>query len=194
MGCVSRNKKEMGNQMSDNKESINGLIPSIGLLKKWFSFSGRATRRDYWLTVLWQCIWAAVLTIAMIGVFVVASMVLDVVAIFLAVPFIIALAALVVAGWANLFRRLHDLGLSGFWTCYLTPFGLSFLYGAYVMDADVTAKAAVDRIKNVGSPWLSWILAYFLWPAASFFAMLLVLLSPGQKQDNVYGANPYVTE
>ena len=149
---------------------------------------------DYWLTVLGQCIWAAALTIAMVVIFIVASMVSGVIAISLVIPFIIALAALAVAGWANLFRRLHDLGLSGFWSCYLSPLGLSFLYGAYVMDADVTAKAAVDRIKNVGSPWLSWILAWLLWPMASLFAMLLVLLSPGQKQDNIYGANPYVTE
>ena len=176
----------MGDQMLDNKEIISGMIPSMALLKKWFSFSGRATRMDYWLTVLGQCIWAAALTIAMVVIFIVASMVSGVIAISLVIPFIIALAALAVAGWANLFRRLHDLGLSGFWSCYLSPLGLSFLYGAYVMDADVTAKAAVDRIKNVGSPWLSWILAWLLWPMASLFAMLLVLLSPGQKQDNIY--------
>ena len=180
--------------MSDNKESVSWVIPSMALLKKWFCFSGRATRKDYWLTVLGQCIWFMALCMAMVVVVVIGSIVWPPLAIFLAMPFIIALVALGVAGWANFFRRLHDLGLSGFWTCYLTPLGMPFLYGAYVMDADATAKAAVDRIKNVGSPWLSWILAYFLWPAASLFAKLLILLSPGQKQDNIYGANPYVAE
>ena len=171
--------------MTINKEK------GVGLLKKWFSFSGRATRKDYWLTVLMQFLCA-------IGLFVLIAVIEAVftssIASVLVVPVIVALLSLIVAGYANLFRRLHDLGLSGFWTCYLSPIGLFCLYGAYVMDADATATAGLERIKKVGSPWLSWILAYMLWPFASCFCMLLILLSPGQKQDNSYGANPYVTE
>ena len=168
--------------MTINKES------GIGLLKKWFSFSGRATRKDFWLTALWQFLCA-------IGLCVIIAIINAIfkswIAGVLSVPFGLALLSLIVAGYANLFRRLHDLGLSGFWTCYLTPFGIPFLYGAYVMDADASAKAGVERIKNIGSPWLSWILACILWPFASMFSMLLILLSPGQKQDNCYGPNPY---
>lgn len=168
--------------MTINKES------GIGLLKKWFSFSGRATRKDFWLTALWQflCAIGLLVIIAIINA-IFKNWLADV----LSVPFVIALLSLGIAGYANLFRRLHDLGLSGFWTCYLTPLGIPFLYGAYVMDVDSTAKAGVERIKNIGSPWLSWILAYLLWPCASLFSMLLILLSPGQKQDNLYGPNPY---
>lgn len=165
----------------------------VGLLKKWFCFSGRATRKDYWLTVLWQCLCAVALAVVIgivQGIFGSVSWLADI----LSVPFILALISLIVAAYANLFRRLHDLGLSGFWTCYLSPIGLFFLYGAYVMDADATATAGVERIKKVGSPWLSWILAYLFWPVASVFSMLIILLSPGQKQDNLYGANPYAAE
>ncbi len=171
--------------MTINKEN------SVGLLKKWFSFSGRATRKDYWLTVLWQFLCAVALFVIIV---VIQCIFKDWLAGLLSVPFILALISLIVAAYANLFRRFHDLGLSGFWICYLLPLGLFFLYGAYVMDADETATAGLERIKKVGSPWLSWILACMLWPMASSFSMLLVLLSPGQKQDNIYGANPYMTE
>ena len=171
--------------MTLNKES------GVGLLKKWFSFSGRATRKDYWLTALWQSLTAIALVVMIV---VVNAIFKDWIANLLSIPFILAILSLIVAGYANLFRRFHDLGLSGFWTCYLSPLGLCFLYGAYVMDADQTASAGVERINKVGSPWLSWILAYVFWPVASMFSMLLVLLSPGQKQDNIYGANPYITE
>ena len=171
--------------MTVNKEN------SVGLLKKWFCFSGRATRKDYWMTMLWQFLTAVALFLL---VCVINSIFKDWFATLLSLPVILALISLIVAGYANLFRRFHDLGLSGFWICYLSPLGLFFLYGAYVMDADVTATAGVERIKNVGSPWLSWILAYLFWPVASLFSAMIVLLSPGQKQDNIYGANPYVTE
>ena len=173
--------------MTINKEN------SVGLLKKWFSFSGRATRKDYWMTVLWQCL-SAIALLVLIGVVQGILSSVEWLAHLLSLPLILALLSLVVAACANLFRRLHDLGLSGFWTCYLSPLGLFFLYGSYVMDADPTASAGVERIKKVGSPWLSWILAYLFWPVASLFSMLLVLLSPGQKQDNIYGANPYIAE
>lgn len=160
----------------------------IAILKKWFCFSGRATRKDFWMTVLWLIL-ANIAVGVLFGI--VQSIFKDWLAGLLSIPFVFAFIALIVAAYANLFRRLHDLGLSGFWTCYLTPFGLPFLYGAYIMDADESAKAAVERIKAVGSPWLSWILAIILWCWASLFSMLLILLSPGQKQDNIYGPNPY---
>ena len=165
----------------------------IGLLKKWFSFSGRATRKDYWMTVLEQSLCAVAMFVLLIIVQEILSSV-SWLANLLSLPLVLALLSLVVAAYANLFRRLHDLGLSGFWTCYLSPLGLFFLYGSYVMDADSTATAGVERIKNVGSPWLSWILAYIFWPVASLFSLLLILLSPGKKQDNIYGPNPYVAE
>jgi uncharacterized membrane protein YhaH (DUF805 family) len=169
--------------MAISKESV------LGLLKKWFNFSGRATRKDYWMTVLWQFVCAVALILHIV---IISAIFKDWLVCLLSVPFVVALLSLIVAAYANLFRRFHDLGLSGFWTCYLTPCGLFFMYGAYVMDADKTATIGIDRIKKVGSPWLSWILAYVFWPMASLFGMLLVLLSPGQKEDNVYGPNPYV--
>ena len=170
--------------MTINKETI------VALVKKWYSFSGRATRKDFWLTALFQSLTAAALLVICIGL----CELCDIIGIILCLPFVFILISLIVAAVANLFRRLHDLGLSGFWTCYLSPVGLPCMYGAYVLDADASAKEGIERIKNVGSPWLSWILAIILWPSASSFCMLLILLSPGQKKDNAYGANPYAAE
>ncbi len=161
---------------------------SVGLLKKWLSFSGRATRKDFWMTALWQFL-------TTLAVFVLIAVVQSIIrnwfGTVLCIPFFIAVILLIIAGFANGVRRLHDLGLSGFWIFYLTAFGLPSLYFAYLMDADASAKATVERIKGVGSPWLSWILAIIFWPLACGFGSLLILLSPGQKQDNLYGPNPY---
>lgn len=157
------------------------------LLKRLFSFAGRATRKEFWLTYL--------------GIAVAQVVILVLCAILGRIPLVgplfccvgvVAFLALIVADVAVMFRRLHDLGLSGFWTCYLSPMGLPFIYCAYIMDADESAKAVIERIKSLASPWLSWILSILFWPAASSFGMLLILLSPGQREDNRYGANPYV--
>ena len=168
--------------MEINKEK------SVGLLKRLFCFSGRATRKDFWLTALGLLI----ADIVVIGVCSVLANILEFLsALFVAVMLLLVLA-IAVASVANMFRRIHDLGLSGFWTCYLSPFGLPFLFCAYIMDADESAKEIVERIKNLGSPWLGWIVATLFWPTAATFGMLLILLSPGQKKDNLYGPNPYV--
>ena len=163
---------------------------STKLLKKLLSFSGRATRKDFWMTILWLFL----AEIVLLGIVAVGFVIYDLLGVLLMLPAIPIFALIALALFANVVRRLHDLGLSGFWICYLSPLGLPFMYCAYLMDADESAKAMVERIKNVGSPWLSWILAIFFWASASMFGQLLILLSPGQKQDNIYGSNPYVTE
>lgn len=157
----------------------------VSLLKRLYCFSGRSTRKEFWLTAF-----------VLLGVDVVACAVgalfsaikLE----FLAIPLVaLILIAVAVASVANTFRRMHDLGLSGFWLCYLSFLGLPFVYFAYIMDADESAKQVIERIKGAGSPWLGWILAFLCWPVGSFFGLVLILLSPGHRADNRYGANPY---
>ena len=154
------------------------------LLKRLFSFSGRATRKDFWLTALGLFIVTLICVIICSLLSLIDNTFGGTIFMLLAIP-------LIIANWANTFRRIHDLGLSGFWTCYLSPIGLPFLYCSYVMDADESAKAVVERIKNIGTPWLGWVLSFLFWPLASFFGLLLILLSPGQNKDNIYGSNPY---
>ena len=161
---------------------------SMSILKRLYCFSGRATRKEFWLTYLGLCL-------LMVAVGVVAVLLgaigLDTIGTSLVV--IVGLAV-IVAVIANTFRRIHDLGLSGFWICYLSFAGLPFLYVAYIMDADESAKQVILRIKEVGTPWLGWILAILFWPFGSVFGLLAILLSPGQNCDNKYGANPYVED
>ena len=168
--------------MEINKEK------SMGILKRLYCFSGRATRKDFWLTALWLFVAEVVVVVAasLIGM-----LLADFMQQIILIVALLAIVAISVASVANTFRRIHDLGLSGFWTCYLLPCGLPFMFCAYIMDADESAKAIVERIKNLGSPWLGWIVATLFWPTAATFGLLLILLSPGQRKDNIYGPNPY---
>ena len=89
--------------------------------------------------------------------------------------------------WASR-RRLHDLGLSGYWLFYLSPGGAICILGAYLADLDEDAKQVVKRVQTLGLPWIGWI---FLWPIAAPFVQLLFLIAPGEHRDNRYGKNPY---
>ena len=161
---------------------------SVTILKRLYCFSGRATRKEFWLTILGL---AAVEIVVGVVVAVLQAIGLD----FVAIPIgIVVIIAVLVASVANVFRRIHDLGLSGFWMIYLSVVGLPCMYVAYVMDADESAKQVVSRIKDVGTPWLGWILAIIFWPVGSFFGLLIILLSQGQNSDNKYGQNPYLEE
>ena len=160
----------------------------MSILKRLYCFSGRATRKEFWLTAL-GLLAAGVVAGAVGGV-------LEAIGLeFVAVPLIaLVVIAVLAASVANVFRRVHDLGLSGFWMFYLSFFGLPCLYVAYVMDADESAKQVVLRIKDAGTPWLGWILAVIFWPMGSFFGLLIILLSQGQNSDNKYGVNPYLKD
>ena len=61
-------------------------------------------------------------------------------------------------------------------------------------NGEIQMKQVVLRIKDVGTPWLGWILAFVFWPIGSVFGLLIILLSPGQNSDNKYGTNPYLKE
>ena len=161
---------------------------SMTILKRLYCFSGRSTRKEFWLTVLG-------LMAVEIVVMVIAGILGGIGLGFIAFPIVaLIMIAVMVASVANIFRRIHDLGLSGFWMIYLSSFGLPCMYVAYVMNADESANQVISRIKDVGTPWLGWILAFIFWPLGSIFGLLIVLLSPGQNSDNKYGANPYLKD
>lgn len=157
----------------------------LKVLKRTFDFAGRATRKEFWLTVLALF----VVEIVFIGIGLLFCLINEGFGGFM---LFLLLAPVFVASLANLFRRIHDLGLSGFWTCYLSPLGLPMMYGAYIMDSDASVNTVIEKIRTTGSAWLGWILAFLFWPVASTFGLLVILLSPGQNKDNIYGANPYV--
>jgi len=158
--------------MELNKE--NGL----GILKRMFSFSGRASRKEYWLYSI-GIVLVMILNLALLQI----SDYLGIIV----VPVVIAL---LVASLATTFRRLHDLGLSGFWICYLTPLGLAALTMAYLLGADNTAEKMIERIRGIGSPWLSWIITAIFWFVGFWVGSLMIAFAVGQKGENQYGPDP----
>ena len=89
-------------------------------------------------------------------------------------------------------RRLHDLGLSGFWLWYLNPFGLPVVYMVYLLDLDSACNQVVEKIQKTGSTWLGWILAWLFWPVGAAATLFLLFLYNGKREDNEFGPNPYV--
>ena len=170
-------------EMSINKDT------AMSLCNKLFAFTGRAGRREYWLYSL--AISVTMFVLCLIGTILVS--IWDWL-IILALPFFIAAILLILALLATLFRRLHDLGLSGFWIFYFIPFvGLPALIFAYLLGVDDSAKGVIDRIKGFGSPWLGWLLMILFWTAGSWFGSILILAAPGNKGDNFYGPDPLAT-
>ena len=163
-----------------NKET--GML----LLNKLFEFSGRAARREYFL-------YSLAISVTMVVLFAIGAFLAGISdwLIILALPFFIAAILLILALLATLFRRLHDLGLSGFWIFYFIPFvGLPALIFAYLLGVDDSAKSVIERIKGFGSPWLGWILMILFWTAGSWFGSILILAATGTKGDNFYGPEP----
>ena len=49
-------------------------------------------------------------------------------------------------------RRLHDLGMSGFWIMYLNILGLPVIYLVYLLDLDSSCNRVVEKIWNSKHP------------------------------------------
>ena len=159
------------------------LIKSV--LLKSFTFQGRATRKEFWSFVLF-CL---VVQIAAGAVtFLTAGSVLG--NIWLVINLIIIIA-LLIPYISVAVRRLHDLGLSGFWFWYLNPCGLPVVFVVYLLDLDQNSNKIIDKIQKIGSPWLGWILTWLFWPIGAFAAQLLLFLYAGKDEANEFGPSPY---
>ena len=164
-----------------NKKSQNILHSFIGTLKKTFTFSGRATRKEFWTFIVVAQI---ILILAIVPTAIIPFIFLPIFSL-VCLWFFIAYISLMV-------RRLHDIGLSGFWIWYLNPFGLPVIFVVYLLEMDSTCDKVIDRIKGIGSPWLGWILTFVLWFSGSCAALWLLSLYKGQERDNEFGPNPYI--
>ena len=165
--------------------------------QRLFSFAGRATRKDFWLTALGILAgWAILLVGRSSSLELVAwtsvnkPILVKPLVFLLEFLFVVLFVVLNWLGLANLVRRLHDLDLSGFWVVYLTPFGLYALLVTYMMGVDDSAKRVIDRVKNMAS-WFAWILATVAWMVGAPIGLFFALLTPGRPEDNVYGPSPY---
>ena len=75
----------------------------IKVIQNYVGFSGRADRREYWMFVLANIIISAVFSILGRGL-----------SFFYVLSGLYSLAVLL-PSWAVAFRRLHDIGKSGYW-------------------------------------------------------------------------------
>ena len=167
------------------QDSLNGLV---GTFKKCVTFAGRATRAEYWTYVL-----AEVLISIIAGVLYAMASALNIsfLQFIFGVVLIIVMLLLTICHISLLVRRLHDLGLSGFWIWYLNPSGLPVIFVLYLLSLDTACEKVVSRIQGTGSPWLGWILTWLFWPFGSVVAMILLTLYKGKSEDNEFGPNPY---
>ena len=97
----------------------------IRMLKSWDNWSGRACRREYWMSVL------------ILVIFIFAACALDVLAntkfMFVGVLFLFCL----IPSYAVSVRRLHDIGKSGYWLFInLVPFGCFWFLYLVLQDSD----------------------------------------------------------
>ena len=163
-------------------ESINETV------KKTFSFKGRATKKEFWCFFLFSVI-VYILTILLLALILGAqSTFLNILAL---VVFGIIWLGITICSISLSVRRLHDLGLSGFWLWYLSPFGLPVVYMVYLLDLDSACERVVGKIHKIGYGWLGWLLAWLFWPCGASLTLFLLFLYDGKKEDNEFGPNPY---
>lgn len=166
---------------------INNIIHDIRQgLKKAFSFSGRATRREFWT---FYC-FVVLVTIILFAIQIlvegsIAGTLFRVIQVLVSIVLLIPLISVAV-------RRLHDVNLSGFWIWYLTSFGLPIVYMAYILDLDPACNVLVEKIQKTGSSWLGWILTILFWGIGAPITLFLIFLYAGKKESNTFGTSPYI--
>ena len=169
---------------------VRWLESFVGTLKKSLTFKGRATRSEYWIFVLFCLIYeifaAALILLGFLIYYIIGYIFL--------VFVLLTLLCLCVSGIALSVRRLHDLGLSGFWLWYLNPVGLPVIFMVYLLDLDGASNRVIDKIQKIGSPWLGWILTWLFWPSGATATLLLLFLYAGKNEANEFGPSPYIEQ
>ena len=158
---------------------------------KAFDFTGRATRKEFWVFTI-----TAYILVILLGIFTAMCTSIENISetavFFVNTSSILLSIILIFPSIALAVRRLHDVGLSGFWLLYLNPAGLAVVFVVYLLALDNSVDNIIERVKNTGSVWVGWILAIPAWILGATAALFLLTLYKGKKEDNEYGPNPYV--
>ena len=166
---------------------IKNYIDSIlKTLKHTFSFAGRAARMEFWSYVITSYLIIFLLSLIGAGLSAIAG-VLG--AIWMGLTAIIAIA-LFIPSISLTVRRLHDVNLSGFWLWYMNSFGLPVVYMVYLLDLDHSVNNIIEKIKNIGSIWLGWIITILCWTVGAPITLFLLFLYKGTAGENNYGPDP----
>lgn len=134
--------------------------------QKYFVFSGRASRPEYW-------IFAGFLFLAQIFSFVIAHIVAGIFAL-----------ATVTPGLSAAVRRMHDAGRSGWWLVLPAVVVPAWLL-VWIASAAAAMAVRVDTLDND---------IYFLTASAVMLVVVVITLiwlaAPSQPGSNRYGPNP----
>ena len=148
----------------------------LDVLKKYAVFSGRASRKEYWMFVLFNLI-----------VVILLSLVLS----FLGVPKIgqnvisnIYSLGIIIPSLAVLTRRYHDIGRSGWWM--LLNIGcVLFIIPAMILGIMFTFSGSAAGSLVMG--------IFLLLGLACAITSLVFCVTKSQAGSNKYGPNPYET-
>ena len=158
------------------------MMSSLGQIFRPFAryadFSGRASRTEYWgFTLL-------VLILALLAVTIELRFGLPRLGMIFG-PLTLALGLVTfIPGLAVQTRRLHDIGVSGWWALLLwAPYlaTMLFFYG----------QSGVDLTMMLDSGWVKMMLLWSALQAAGGFAMFALLIQRGRRGPNRYGNDPF---
>ncbi len=166
----------------------NVMARILECLKKSFSFAGRASRADFW-TFLVAFILLYVVEMVVTGLcgLVFAPFFLAVLGIIFLVLNLLLLIPLVSVS----VRRLHDLGLSGFWMWYLSCVGLPIVFVVNFLNLDESCNTVLERVSKVCNNWVAWLFLPFFWFVGAPTVMFLLFLYKGKPEENMFGPSPY---
>jgi uncharacterized membrane protein YhaH (DUF805 family) len=154
-----------------------GFFEAISVcFSKYFDFSGRAARSEFWYFRLFIVIYSTTLNIAV-------KLFAD------AAPnqnfawFILALsAAVIIPDLSVQVRRLHDRDLSGFWLLPIYVLIPGAFFSVFYLNDQVNEQvtsAQQDGIVMLGIVWVIWLLG-----------ILIIDMLPGTSGANKYGMDP----
>ncbi|MDB5695776.1 MAG: hypothetical protein JWN21_1319 [Sphingomonas bacterium] len=165
-------------------------------LKRYFEFSGRSRRKEYWMFVLLQMLIWVVLTILTVAVAGGAGMMAGASADggasgmlgamlgmgILGIVMMIVWLGLLVPSIAVAVRRLHDTNRSGFWLFLMAaPYILGYIMVVVGVASESSTLAAVGGILSLAG-------------LIGAIALLVFMCLPGTVGPNRYGADPKAGE
>jgi len=154
---------------------LNPVQWAILPFKRYFDFSGRSPRAEYWWYALFSGI--AGLLLGLVDVLIMGGPVFGNYG-----PLGLLFTAIcLVPGLAVLVRRLHDTDRTGLWSLVkLVSYGLIFAGGS--------PAAAMQMLQGLPTPVT--IVVGLGWLAAAF-AVFLFTITEGEGMPNQYGPDPY---
>lgn len=177
---MTQNQPEVGPQ---GRPILNFTEALKICFKKYFDFTGRARRSEYWWFVLFTCV-----------VSMVCSFIDGILKVAMDIEFvnIVVCALLYIPGMTVVFRRLHDVGRSGWWSglsyillaisilCVLFMTGFDF---NLLMDSESMFRTLSGTQKLIA-------LLPFIGSMVLCFIVFVFSLRDSHRGENKYGRSP----